>query len=147
MSAFEDSDFGNYDLFIKIDDDDIYLRDYVREIVEDYQIRRWDYSGSVSNGILKGYEYIHEVQLEGLGLSEEEHKLQIPEVMPPTIALSRKAMYALRGLEDDGTYEDQLWRRHIAKTPGLRMAWRADQNFVYNIHGENVSTRYAQIKW
>jgi len=129
-----------YDLFLKVDDDDIYFRNYVEEVVRDFQERRWDYSGSCSDGYLNGARLIAH-QLKSLGLTEEDHQLAIPEIMPPTIALSRKAALAILEVEDSGASEDFLWRRHLAKISGMKMCVRPRSNFVYNIHGANKSTR------
>jgi hypothetical protein len=131
--------FDNYDLFLKIDDDDIYLRNYVEDVVSDFVERRWDYSGAVSDGYLNGPRLIaHE--LRSLGLSEEDHRLGIPEIMPPTIALSRKAALAILEVEDQGVSDDFLWRRHLGRISGMKMCVRPKSNFIYNIHGGNIST-------
>jgi hypothetical protein len=132
--------FGNYDLFLKIDDDDIYFRNYVEDVVRDFQERRWDYSGSPSDGYLNGARLIAH-QLKSLGLTEEDHQLGIPEIMPPTIALSRKAALAVLEVADDRVSDDFLWRRHLGRISGMKMSVRPQSNFIYNIHGANVSTR------
>ncbi len=130
----------DYDLFLKIDDDDIYLRDYVRTVMYDFELRQWDYSGTVSNGYLNGYRWRPGTRLSSLGLGEEDHRLGIPDVMPPTTAFSRKAVCALHKLKSSGGVVDLQWRRHLARTPGIRMAARSDTNFIYNVHGGNIST-------
>ena len=77
---------------------------------------------------------------QSLGLADEDLELGIPEIMPPTLALSRRALRAVLDVEDDGQWEDVLWRRHLAKIDGLKMSVRPRSNFVYNIHGRNAST-------
>jgi hypothetical protein len=128
-----------YDLLLKIDDDDIYFRTYVEEVVRDFQERRWDYSGCCSDGYLNGGRLIDH-QLKSLGLTEEDHQLGIPEVMPPTIALSRKAALAILEVHDSGVSDDFLWRRHLGKIGGMKMCIRPRSNFIYHIHGANIST-------
>jgi len=130
----------HYDLLLKIDDDDIYFKNYVEEVVKDFEERRWDYSGSPSDGYLNGADLLPH-QLKSLGLTEEDHQLGIPEIMPPTIALSRKAALAILEVEDTGVSDDFLWRRHLGKIPGMKMCVRPQRNFIYNIHGGNISTR------
>jgi hypothetical protein len=100
---------------------------------------RWDCSGSHAEGYLKGPHLIGQ-ELSGLGLSEEDLKLAIPEMMPPTIALSLKAVRAIFDVDDTGEWEDFLRRQHLAKVSGIKIAVRRKSNFVYNIHGGNVST-------
>jgi len=129
-----------YDLFLKVDDDDIYFSNYVEEVVKDFQERGWDYSGSSSDGYLNGARLVPQ-QLKSLGLTDEDHQLGIPEIMPPTIALSRKAALAILEVEDTGVSDDFLWRRHLGKIPGMKMCIRPQSNFIYNIHGGNISTR------
>ena len=139
LTPLQNQPLDDYDLFLKIDDDDIYFSNYVAEVVKDFVALRWDYSGSHAEGYLKGPHLIAQ-ELSGLGLSEEDLKLAIPEMMPPTIALSRKAVRAIFDVDDTGEWEDFLWRQHLAKVSGIKMAVRRKSNFVYNIHGGNVST-------
>jgi hypothetical protein len=60
--------------------------------------------------------------------------------MPSSLALSRRGIEAIRNLHDTGEFEDGQWRRHLAKTPGIKMSVREDSGFIYNIHGGNLST-------
>jgi hypothetical protein len=140
-------DIGNYDLFLKIDDD-FYLRHYVEEIVSDFEARRWDYSGTASRGLLNGRRWRQQHVQSDLGLAEIDLKLGVILYMPPTLALSRKAIAAIiaasteylgsRARADYGP--DIYWRRLLAQRSDLVGAVRTDRNFVYNIHGGNVST-------
>lgn len=130
----------DYDLFLKVDDDDIYLKDYVLGVVRDFAKHRWDYSGAASRGHLNGCRWRPNTILTGLGLADDDTNIGIPDFMPPTIALSRRAISALRTLEDCGIFEDIQWRRHLSQVPGFVMAFRKDRNFIYNIHGDNAST-------
>lgn len=139
-SAIRMVDIQDYDLFLIVDDDDIYLKDYVRDVVQDFEVRKWDFSGTFSNGHLNGYRWKRNVNLETLGLSGEDHELGVPKFMPPTAAFSRKAIKALLELPEDEDFSDSRWRRHLAADPGISVKARTDKNFVYNIHGGNKST-------
>jgi hypothetical protein len=139
LNALRLAQIDDYDLFLKVDDDDIYLKGYVLGVVRDFDTHQWDYSGSCSRGHLNGYRWKADEILRGLGLAKEDIRLGIPDVMPPTAAFSRRAIRALLTLKDNGT-SDAQWRRHLAQVPGLTMRVRNDQNFIYNIHGGNVST-------
>lgn len=140
ISALRLVNHNDYDLFLKIDDDDIYLRQYVREVVDDFEVEHWDYSGAISSGVLNGYRWKPGVILTDLGLTAKDKAYEIPAVMPPTTAFSRKAIEAVFNLVDDGTPDDRQWRRYLAKTTGIKMMARRDRNFIYNVHGTNVTT-------
>jgi hypothetical protein len=140
VAALSQITLDRYDVFLKIDDDDIYLHDYVMNVVRDYESFKWDYSGSRSDGHLNGHRWRRNVVIASLGLSDEEHELGIPDVMPSSLALSRRGIQTTLNLHDTGEWEDVQWRRHLARTPGIKMSAREDSGFIYNIHGDNVST-------
>jgi hypothetical protein len=140
LNAIRLAQIDDYDLFLKVDDDDIYLTDYVLGVVRDFEQYRWDYSGGSSHGHLNGYRWEPDVILRGLGLGEGEANMGIPNIMPPTIALSQKAIRELLAIKDNGDFDDIQWRRHLAQVPGIEMRTRDEQNFIYNIHGGNAST-------
>ena len=141
LNAIRLAQIDDYDLFLKVDDDDVYLRDYVLGVVKDFEQCRWDYSGGFSQGHLNGYRWKPDVMLRGLGLPEGEANMGIPNIMPPTSAFSRKALRELLVVKDNGNFEDIQWRRHLVQIPGIVMRTRDEQNFIYNIHGGNISTR------
>lgn len=142
LAALRLAEVDDYDLFLKIDDDDIYLRDYVKGVVRDFCARRWDYSGSVSTGLLNGHRWKPKAMLTDLGLEQADRDMGIPGVMPPSAAFSRRAVQALLEIPDVRCFEDIVWRRHLAVVPQISMVSRKDRNFVYNIHGGNVSTSH-----
>jgi hypothetical protein len=133
-------DIDDYDLFFKIDDDDIYLRSYVEDVVDDFLVNRWDYSGTCSHGLLNGHRWSPQKIQQDLGLAQEDLDLRIPGFMPPSAAFSRKAIRAILQAPGSDLIEDIHWRRLLARTPDLIIALRDDRNFVYNIHGGNMST-------
>lgn len=139
LEALQLADLDEYDLFLKVDDDDIYLSGYVEGVVQDFLSNRWDYSGTHSIGMINGHRWIKDIKA-GLGESQLDIELGVPHVMPPTAAFSRRAVQVLLGIEDRPGSQDQIWRRTLAKVPGLAMAIRHEANFVYNIHGANLST-------
>jgi hypothetical protein len=134
-------DIGDYDLFLKIDDDDLYLRRYVEEIVSDFEAQRWDYSGTATHGLLNGRRWRAQHVQSDLGLAEIDVKLGVIPYMPPTLALSRKAIdVIIAASPEHWQLEDVYWRRLLAQRRDLVGVVRTDRNFVYNIHGGNVST-------
>src|SRR5262249_42387379 len=135
LAALSQVALDRYDLFLKIDDDDIYLHDYVLNVVKDYESHRWDYSGSRSDGHLNGHRWRHNSVLLSLGLSSEEHQMGIPDIMPSSLALSRRAAEEIFNVDDNGNWDDVQLRQHLARTPGIKMSVRKDSCFIYNIHG------------
>lgn len=134
------ANLDDYDLFLKVDDDDIYFRTYVADVVADFVANRWDYSGTHTQGMLNGRHWAPNDLHEDLGMDFEDLDLRIPSIMPPTMALSRRALDVSLASEDTGHFDDVQWRRAIARQPGMVMSLRRDTNFVYHIHGENAST-------
>ena len=132
------ADIDAYDLFCKIDDDDLYRLDYIATVVADFERHRWDYSGTHSTGVVVGRRWLPDLQLRSLGLLAPDHEAGVIEVMPPTMAFSRRALDRVLSAPS-GAYEDIAWRRAIAGA-GLQQSVRAVSNFTYNVHGQNVST-------
>jgi len=130
----------DYDVFFKIDDDDIYLQSYVKDVIDDFAVNRWDYSGTCSHGLLNGYRWYPEKIQRDLGLGQVDLDLEIPGIMPPSAAFSRKAIRVILEAPGSDLRSDIHWRRLLARTPNLIMALRNDRNFIYNIHGGNMST-------
>ena len=139
-----------YDLFCKIDDDDIYETTYIEGVVNDFLEHQWDYSGSFSNGVIRGRRWLPRERWQSLGLTDFDRELSVIEVMPSTAAFSRHGIECVLGLADtskalnldwriDEHYEDVGWRRAIART-SLRQHVRQESRFIYHIHGGNVST-------
>jgi hypothetical protein len=75
-----------------------------------------------------------------LGLAQEDIDLRIPNIMPSSGAFSRRAIRAIFEAPGSDLIDDIYWRRVLARTPDLVMTVRNDRNFVYNIHGANLST-------
>jgi predicted O-methyltransferase YrrM len=150
VSAIETAPYGCYDLFCKIDDDDVYRLNYIEEIVADFRSHRWDFSGTHSDGRINGWQWLGNSASRGGGLMTGLcDSLGLEEVMPPTMAFSRQGIECIRSL---GTVpvpnnvewemqrnEDMAWVRTLAAS-GLRQGVRAESNFIYHIHGANLST-------
>jgi hypothetical protein len=61
--------------------------------------------------------------------------------MPPTLAFSRKAIAGIIAASPEyQRFEDVYWRRLLAQRRDLVGVVRTDRNFIYNIHGGNLST-------
>lgn len=145
-----------YDLFCKVDDDDVYRTNYIEGVVRDFLRYRWDCSGTWSNGVIKGKRWLPQERWSSLGISAFDRQLGVIDVMPPTFAFSRRGIECILGLVDDaesieldwqpGDHEDVLWRRAIARA-GLERHVREESDFSYHIHGRNVSTTLGPQDW
>jgi len=133
-------DLDDYDLFLKVDDDDVYEDDYVELCVRDFERRRWDFSGAPSVGYIDDRDFSPTLVWEDLGYDGEDLTLGVESFMPPTMAFSRKALDVVLAIEDNHTdWEDTQWRRAIYADHGLVKRMRAGGSFHYNRHPRGVS--------
>ena len=128
----------DYDIFCKIDDDDLYAPTYIEDLVADYQNNKWDFSGSFSDGVILNEKWQEKRKLFKLG--EDTPKLDIPDMMPGTYAFSKKALTILSKLSNIPGYEDSAWRKELSNHSDISIQFRKKSNYVYNIHGKNIST-------
>jgi hypothetical protein len=141
----------DYDLFCKIDDDDVYRVDYLEGVVADFLRYHWDYSGSHSDGFIRGTRWLGDENRAGLGpQSDIDKELGAIYIMPPTAAFSRRGVECIRGLDFasppaepwlGAANEDAAWGRSIARA-GLAARVRGSSRFTYHVHGGNVSTAH-----
>lgn len=138
MAAIEQVNWKNYDLFFKIDDDDIYKQHYIRDAVADYIKRKWDFSGEISKGHLyyekfkKNYnlnEYVSDIDYSNKAF------------MPPTFCWNKKAMKIIADIDDIKGSEDYEWRKQLATNDDLLTLVRPAGNFIYNIHKKSILYR------
>jgi hypothetical protein len=140
MSALAPADLDDYDLFLAVDDDDLYGRRYVEHCVADFQADRWDLSGCHSHGFVDGGRFTPRVVWKGLGANSRDIELGVPDMMPPTYALSRRALDVIMDLSDDGlNWEDAQWRWAIKSRTDLEVTVRSQTDFVYHRHEGNLS--------
>ena len=119
MRAIELVDTANYDLFVKIDDDDIYGLNYVAGVVDDFIEHRWDMSGSACYSQLNGYYWIHHPARKSI-----DPRNQRNIGMSPTFAFSRPAIDELRSLQvsfSNHDYEDNIWQQHLGDNNALQI--------------------------
>lgn len=135
-------DWHKYDLFIKVDDDDIYAPSYVANVVESFVTLQWDFSGCHSYGAIRGDEWLENARLLSLGETPQDELDGVEKTMPPTYAFSLKAMSLVVSLDDDRahSWEDQMWRQAIYKNKLLKKCIREDQrDFFYHVHECNTA--------
>jgi hypothetical protein len=130
-------DYEDYDVFIKMDDDDVYKVDYVKNIVTFFEAHpNVDIVSSEIAFQLNGTEvYLANAKSLG-GNTDVEYK------MPMTFAFNKKALDAIINLEqkDMFGFDDMIWRI-IWKAYGLKHATIDNaEEVIWHIHGSNVST-------
>jgi len=142
MIPLQNITFNDYDLFLKIDDDDVYFNTYIEDIVSDFIKNNWDFSGTFSEGLINGKHWFPNKRITHLNFSEKDKSLGVLPMLPHTYAFSKKAMTKIMELEDFQGWEDPVWRQVITDDPHLKVAQRKQSNTIYHIHGKNVSTAH-----
>jgi cellulose synthase/poly-beta-1,6-N-acetylglucosamine synthase-like glycosyltransferase len=123
-----------YDIYIKIDDDDIYKKDYIKTIVEYFEKNSCDILTSKISYLLNNY-FLSRGVYKSLGGHFPNNNF----LMPQTFAFSHKAFHILRNIKDDHNFEDLQWRNawsiHGLKDDNVDNS----QNIIWHIHGKNIS--------
>lgn len=132
--------FNDYDVFIKMDDDDIYKASYVENIVkmfeEDDTI---DVVSSQITYLLNGHKlYKGEKPYDSLGGNPGDSDYH----MPMTFAFNKKAFNAIKDLrqEDVVGHDDMMWRMHWEAHKLKHATVDNTDEVIWHIHGKNVST-------
>ena len=141
MQALELADLDRYDLFLKIDDDDVYRRGYIQDVAADYVKQGWDFSGTHAHGIMDGTKWGPRNCCQHLGMEPRDIELGVAEMMPSSYAFTRKALDAIRTIPATiDKNEDILWRRSLAENEQIKKHVRKRSGMAYHLHGTNVST-------
>lgn len=138
---------NNYDnsIYIKIDDDDIYHKNYISDMVSEYEKQNKDILSCISN-ITINNQNIKLEKMESIGLWKgDEHKTQFG--MPPTYIFNKKARDIIMNLTDNDIrsvhfFEDAAWRTAWRNHDLSSNILKNSKNFSYHIHGKNVSSAY-----
>jgi len=134
--------YEGYDVFIKMDDDDIYKKDYVKNIVEFFEANKdVDIVSSKIRAQLNNYTTtVHIAEgFEGLGKVYETDDYK----MPMTYAFNNKALKAIIDLtieEAEGCFDDMIWRLKWRENNLKHAEVDNKDNIIWNIHGGNAST-------
>lgn len=133
-------DYNEYDVFIKMDDDDIYKSRYVENIVKKFQEDPTiDIVSSQIKHQLNGHRvYRGEELFDNLGGNPGKSTYH----MPMTFAFNRRALDVIKDLEQKDVFghDDMMWRMHW-EAHGLKHATVDNtEEVIWHIHGKNVST-------
>lgn len=140
--------FGNldYDLFVKIDDDDIYTKKYIEKSINlfnnnDCDIMSYICNTHINNNILKSE------QISSIGVWKKDQQSAISFGMPSTFIFNKKACEIIKNIDiktsksihkfEDGAWKE-LWRKHNLKS----LIINNENLFVYNIHKNNISSKF-----
>jgi len=134
-NAIKSVDYNEYDLFVKIDDDDIYKKEYVNTIVEFFKNNPTvDVVSSKIAKQLNGH-ILRKVYANNLGGNPKGCDFK----MPPTFAFNKKALNAMLELNSIYGFEDHMWRDVWCATCNIEEIDNQD-NIIWHIHGKNIST-------
>lgn len=132
--------YEDYDLFIKMDDDDIYKANYVQTIVDAFKADPTiDIVSSKINYQLNGNRLVYNTKgYDNLGGNPGESTYH----MPMTFAFNKKAFNIIKDLDynDMIGYDDMVWRIHWEAHGLKHVAVENDDNIIWHVHGKNTST-------
>jgi hypothetical protein len=141
MSAIKQlKNYEKYDLFIKMDDDDIYKSGYVQTIVnmftEDSTV---DIISSKIGYQLNGHKLYYSPEgYDNLGGNPGDSTYH----MPMTFAFNKKAFDVIKDLTyaDVQGHDDMMWRIAWEKHGLKHVSVDNTEEIIWHIHGKNVST-------
>ena len=129
---------NHYDLYLKVDDDDIYFPNYIENVVTSYLDHKWDISGSYSDGIINKNQVNRKIKY----LALNTHKDNPLHIMPGTLAFSFKAINYLKNefnsFFDPLFFEDEQWIKYLCSRQDIQPFIRTKSNYVYHIHDTNI---------
>lgn len=137
--------YEQYDIFIKMDDDDIYKKNYVKNIVETFK-NNPDISTTSSriSTQLNGIFMFTDRNYDNLGGNPNNSNYH----MPMTFAFNKKGLKCILNIpnEEVGWNDDMLWRINWEKKGLKHFPTDNKDNIIWNIHGNNISTSNFLIK-
>jgi hypothetical protein len=130
----------DYDLFIKIDDDEIYKQNYVQNIVDFMSANDCDICSSKVNWQLNGFN-VFKVEQNNFGGNPEGSDY----AMPPTFSFNRKALKCLLNISELVGWEDTLWRKAWVDEGLKHKILDNTIDVIWHVHGQNISTHSMLI--
>lgn len=129
-----------FDIYLKMDDDDIYLEKYVEEVVAFFTKNpNVDITSSAILIMLNGKNArICNNQNLGGNPTDTDYK------MPMTFAFTKKALDVILPLTKESIcgFDDMMWRVAWEKAGLVHKAMDNSKNIIWHIHGQNVSTSH-----
>jgi hypothetical protein len=135
MNCFKNINIDDFDLFIKIDDDEIYKKNYIKTIINFFnKNKNVDIISSPFKYQLNGNKVIKN-KWNNLGDNKKEYHLH----MASTLAFNRKALDLIISLKTNN-YEDSAWDKIWIKNKLKFDTVDNTENVIWYIHGKNIST-------
>ena len=138
-------DYNSYDIFVKVDDDDVYKAHYLEAIVAAFQKDPTiDITSSVAHHQLNGH-----AMLLGIGRSLGGNPPGSSYHMPPTFAFNRRTLAVTLAIKDEELSKlshDKTWRCAWTAAGLKHSAVSNAAEFIWHIHGKNISTGYMLIQ-
>lgn len=131
-------DYEQYDVFIKMDDDDIYKKDYVKNIIDVFKSNPdVDIVSTRINHQLNGIQMVSG-NYNNLGGNPNNSLYH----MPMTFAFNMRALDTIINIPDQeiGWNDDLLWRYKWEDAGLKHMAVDNRGQIIWHIHGKNIST-------
>jgi hypothetical protein len=131
--------FDTYDIFIKMDDDDIHKSRYVENIVNIFSNNNVDIVSSKIDVQLNGYD-LHDGPYDNLGGNPNNSTYH----MPMTFAFNKKALNSIINLTESDVcgHDDLMWRVAWEKNNLIHLPVDNAKQIIWNIHGDNASVGY-----
>lgn len=129
---------NEFDIFVKIDDDEIYKRDYIKTIVDNFE--NVDVVSSKMKYQLNGSK-IFIGDYNNLGGNPHNCDFKIPS----TFAFNLRALNLIKNLNKYYGFEDNMWRHTWCGNTKIKEIDNSE-NIIWYIHGKNTSTSEFLIK-
>lgn len=129
-----------FDVYMKMDDDDIYLEEYVKTVVDFFKENpKVDITSSAITLMLNGNN-VAVCNNQNLGANPNGSHYK----MPMTFAFNKKALDVILPLtkEDICGYDDMMWRVAWEKAGLVHKPVDNSKNILWHIHGKNISTSH-----
>ena len=143
-------DHHKYNLFIKIDDDDIYRKEYLSTTIDAYSKYETDIVSTKSKYRINNSK-IEEGSFDTVaGVWSKDEESDIKFGMPPTYAFNNKALalildYSYEDRKKIHFFEDAAWREKWREKKLVSYIIEESSDFIYHIHRSNTSSGFASL--
>lgn len=146
LRSIEGFGHTDYDLFFKIDDDDIYLKRYIEQSVILYEKYNVDIISYISN-IHINNNYLKNESIKSIGIWKPDTQSNIQFGMPPTFIFNKKACDIILKIDIEESkkihiFEDGSWKTYWRKNNLSSKVIENENLFLYNIHNHNTSSKF-----
>lgn len=135
-----------YNLYIKIDDDDIYKSKYLSTVITAYKKHKKDILSCVLSASINGPK-INLEPFESIGTWQPDLESSVKFGAPCTYVMNQSAMNILLNMTDDEIrtihpFEDPAWRTKWREAKLTSYVIKNCSEVLYNIHGKNCSSSF-----